>query len=395
MTPNDLIDAAYHDLLFDVLPQCTQPIYVPLRLLSAFFLSLRNRPNLATGRIFESAARSFSLLYEESAGSQKAEQWTDVWGHMIAYLASARPILSRTDDGGPWELVHFVCDGLREALPVSHDAVKVRSGRCAILTLLQIAQSLFGTLPAFAIVLETHTPMKERLRSTFASLLLPPAMLQRTNPLQSILDALGYAVDPSIELHLLPWLLQSMITYTTRARFDLFNQPSSSKLPYDVFVADKVRDTVRSTMSAIIDRLNLVETNASAAVVPVIWASRYALWGVILSWGGYLERDSSWIDLVEAETKRAQTSMETHCSDPHNCQEVARSILQVMTVLETLDHANARIGPFVISWCITVRSSSRYVVVLLILLIRLLSVRMTRREHYCPQYSAIISSPTP
>ncbi len=189
------------------------------------------------------------------------------------------------------------------------------------------------------------------------ALLLPPSVLQSPNPLQPLLEALEAPSDPSAQLHLLPALLQKLITLTHRSRYDLFNQTSTSKLPYDVFVAEKVRSTVRMAVSQILVWIDHLEVSMFTSAVMQIWVCRQAIWSVILSWGGYLETEVAWGELVEEQARKATMAL-TGSGGHFSETEIAGWILKTMTILEQLDHGRTNLGPEVIAWCIAVSACS-------------------------------------
>ena len=191
------------------------------------------------------------------------------------------------------------------------------------------------------------------------SLLFPLPILQTANPLGPLLDALGASTGIAAEIYSLPSLLRDLIASIQRYRYDLFNQPSTSRLPYDVFVADKLREQIGVALSQIFCWLNNIEATAESSANGSIWSSRCAIWGVVLAWGGYLETDASWASLVEDQARQAGATLtilrtDITANQETANQETAEYVLQILTILERLDHRRASIGPAILGWCLAV-----------------------------------------
>ena len=226
----------------------------------------------------------------------------------------------------------------------------------AKLSFSQIAQSMFGLMPEIAKALANHPDMEAQLIALFPSLLLPVSILQPINALQPLLEALGSPQDPTCELQMLPHLLQSYISSVRHSCYDLYYQPSSSRLPYDVFMADKIRNSVRIALTQVIAWLSNLEAMATPDNVPRIWACRHTIWDVIGKWGGYLETDGAWGKLVEDQASQAKIALNSSHVKVSYEARLTGCVLRLLTTLETLDHAKARIGESVLVWCITVRN---------------------------------------
>ncbi|GFZ47977.1 hypothetical protein JCM24511_05724 [Saitozyma sp. JCM 24511] len=130
---------------------------------------------------------------------------------------------------------------------------------------------------------------------------------------------------PSTCLAFIPTVLTSFISHVTTHRYAL-NQPSSSKVPYDVFISSKVR-------AAIHDAVDASLAAVSAAAEP--WPLREAIWSAVVAWGGYLET-TPWPCLANTSAV-AQTDLSPHA-------------LLTLALLESLDHNTASIT--ILDWLI-------------------------------------------
>lgn len=183
-----------------------------------------------------------------------------------------------------------------------------------------------------------------------ASLLFPSSVLQAGNAFKPVIDAFGSPSDPSPELQLLPQLFQSYIAFIHRLRFELFDQPSSSRLSYDVFVANKVRSTVRDALLLALKWIGRLEADGPMFSA-IAWAARHGLWSAIRTWGGYVETETAWGDIVQEQGRRGKEAL---VSNGFESPRSAESVLGVLLILEELDHRNAGADLDLVGWCIAV-----------------------------------------
>jgi len=189
-------------------------------------------------------------------------------------------------------------------------------------------------------------------------LLLPQSFLQTANPLASLLEHFDSSTVLDAELRLIPRLLYSHITSVQRYRYDLYNQPSSSKLPYDVFVSDKARQSARSALSDVTGWINKLELAAMIPAPSIIWACHFAVWEVIQIWGGYMETDPTWAEIVVVEARRGGIALETDNPAVPQEEENFKWVLGTLAKLETLDHVNTAVTPEIIGRCLLVSAYS-------------------------------------
>nr|XP_018259825.1 uncharacterized protein I303_07896 [Kwoniella dejecticola CBS 10117]OBR81983.1 hypothetical protein I303_07896 [Kwoniella dejecticola CBS 10117] len=166
----------------------------------------------------------------------------------------------------------------------------------------------------------------------FQHTLLPPSR----DTMQPILSQLS---TPG-SLLVLPALFASLVQILHQHRYPIFTQASSSKIPHDVFVASKEREAVRLVLSQILARL--YEEKRS----PTLCHARLALWKTVQLWGGYMERESAWGQMIRAEALLAEQSL---CSGD---SALVGPLLEIFSTLENLDHDQTQIGTSVIRWCL-------------------------------------------
>ncbi|WWC65277.1 uncharacterized protein I303_107894 [Kwoniella dejecticola CBS 10117] len=158
----------------------------------------------------------------------------------------------------------------------------------------------------------------------FQHTLLPPSR----DTMQPILSQLS---TPG-SLLVLPALFASLVQILHQHRYPIFTQASSSKIPHDVFVASKEREAVRLVLSQILARL--YEEKRS----PTLCHARLALWKTVQLWGGYMERESAWGQMIRAEALLAEQSL---CSGD---SALVGPLLEIFSTLENLDHDQTQIG---------------------------------------------------
>ena len=90
-----------------------------------------------------------------------------------------------------------------------------------------------------------------------------------------------------------------------------------------------------------------------------VWRTRRAVWAVIEKWGGYIESESTWGDLVIREARKAEYVLAQYGGETSSTNEgLAGEVLRTLVILEGLDHARTRIGPEVVGWSLAVGDRS-------------------------------------
>ncbi|RSH86990.1 hypothetical protein EHS25_003478 [Saitozyma podzolica] len=158
-----------------------------------------------------------------------------------------------------------------------------------------------------------------------AALRNPSHDLTSTLPLYFATSFPSLSSLPSASLAFIPTVLTSFISHVTTHRYAL-NQPSSSKVPYDVFISNRVRAAIHDAVGASLAAV-------SAAAEP--WPLREAIWSAVVAWGGYLET-TPWPCLANTSAV-AQTDLSPHA-------------LLTLALLESLDHNTASIT--ILDWLI-------------------------------------------
>ena len=193
------------------------------------------------------------------------------------------------------------------------------------------------------------------MRRLTAPLFFSLPSLQTTNAYQTLLKNLSRPPDFSAALHVLPHLLQSFIEATHRARYELFTQSSSSRLSYDVFVAQKERDSVRLALAQAFEWMTVLESSEAPPTLFAQWQCRCAVWQVISSWGGYLETEDAWSELVYTDARRVEAVLTTLGESSTDNEDLTGQLLRTMATLEGLDHASAAVGSLVLGCSLAVR----------------------------------------
>ncbi|WWC72670.1 uncharacterized protein I206_106634 [Kwoniella pini CBS 10737] len=163
-----------------------------------------------------------------------------------------------------------------------------------------------------------------------ATLLFQPALLSSKDTLQPILSQLSaFGAHSAISA-----LFDSLIHAYHEHRYSIFTQASSSKVAHDVFVASKEREEVRLALEQILSQ------------VGPAYATRLSLWNSIETWGGYMERESSWSQLVRSEAQIAEQTLSSGDS------ALLGPLLKLLATLENLDHDQAQLSSNVVRWCL-------------------------------------------
>lgn len=161
--------------------------------------------------------------------------------------------------------------------------------------------------------------------------------LQASDFFEAALQQLGNLDEASASLA--PLMFRAFVRSTNANRFRIFSQPSSSKVGPDVYMAEKVRQSIRRAFDCLLRYLSSPE--------PAVCAARSQAWDEVLRWGGYLEVDAEWSALVSSEKERSERILAT--------DDASRAfILETISILERLDHRAADLGPDVVGWCLAV-----------------------------------------
>lgn len=151
---------------------------------------------------------------------------------------------------------------------------------------------------------------------------------------------LAALVDSPKTLAFVVALFERYIVQLQCHRSSLFVQPSSSKLPFEIFVADRLRARVAKSADSLLKTAIRVGRTER-------WPTVEEIWRIIASWGGYLETDPAFSALLQETSIIAQQTL----TDEPSC---AAPILRTLVILENLDHAHTSITRETLGWCLAV-----------------------------------------
>nr|XP_019050767.1 hypothetical protein I302_01209 [Kwoniella bestiolae CBS 10118]OCF29697.1 hypothetical protein I302_01209 [Kwoniella bestiolae CBS 10118] len=305
----------YHQLLLDTTPHCDTPAQAPLSIISSFFQSLPESQDHIT--LLDLASRSFASIYPPQQLSHKPEAWTDVYTSILHPLSLISPCPQLTP------LIELITSRVTEALPSAPNGKK-------------LSTTAAGSFPSFCKAISTHPSLTPALTHTFSLLLFQVPLLSTTDPLQPILSHL-----PTQNSHTaLPLLFSNLVETYHQHRYSIFTQASSSIVAHDVFVATKEREAVRLALERI-----LVKVEGD-------YSTRSSLWKTIESWGGYMEREPAWSQMMHSEARITEDALS---SDP----SLLGTLLDTLATLERLDHDQAKLSSNVVRWCLACPVSHR------------------------------------
>jgi hypothetical protein len=214
-----------------------------------------------------------------------------------------------------------------------------------IALLWQITLNLIKPLvPTYLKVLHALPLVKEPLETLVGPLFWPLAVLQpqtqssqasssesAQEPAETVIRELVFPINGQKSsspqetlstLSFIPALSKEYVAALQANRYAIFPPPSASAnarskigstIPPDVYVGDKVRESVRGYMQIVLQCVADIEQGLSVGpqgdatgtkdssarnVQLEIWRTRFALWTVVKQWGGYFEGDADWRQLV-------------------------------------------------------------------------------------------------
>ncbi|ORX40781.1 Urb2/Npa2 family-domain-containing protein [Kockovaella imperatae] len=335
-TPHASFLAKYYDLLYLTCLDSPLGTPLPLSIFAKFFQALVTEPK-DSHELLLSAAKTFELLYS-GLHQVKMDAWVEVWKTSLAYLASSGSVYAGSDVAlrGLYDLVVKLW---RPDELIGDTQVKK--------TTLQ----LYEHFPALIKAQALHPDIDSLRRN---QMFLPVPILRDYDPLQPILHQLqNIALDAAsfAATSFLPRLLHDFIHALSTNKYQIFTQPSSSKQSFDVYVSEKLRSSVQSGFKSISDNVDRICARQGVSQTD-LWASKLALWTEISLWGGYLESDEAWAVLLRNEAARAVATLRGDQSDQTTDPKSRQAILQLLNVLENLDHGHSAIDAETVAWCL-------------------------------------------
>lgn len=200
---------------------------------------------------------------------------------------------------------------------------------------LQADVSLLDAVKLAATAAHASATLRPRIADTLERLLFQKNQLANFE-----WDTLAAIIDSLQSLDLVIALFERYLKRLQMHRSNLFIQPSSSKLPFEIFVAERLRTRV-------VGSLDLLLNSALRLPPPEAWLGIERIWRNIASWGGYLETDRTFSALLHKTAFVAQGTLrnDPSCSAP---------ILRTLVILEKLDHTHTAITKETLGWCLAV-----------------------------------------
>jgi hypothetical protein len=187
------------------------------------------------------------------------------------------------------------------------------------------------------------------LDQVFSALFLNPSTLEAPTFWPALCHALGSSLDPVSTV--IPHIFELYVAAAVKYRHIIYSQPSTSRLSYELHLADKLRSGIRSTLS---DLLNVIDTLPTIAA-SARWSAHRGLWQVVETWGGYLETDTAWGETTLREANRAKVILESKANEQDSdFAKTVEQVLKLLAILESLDHARADIQVLTLGWALAV-----------------------------------------
>ncbi|ODN82921.1 hypothetical protein L202_01169 [Cryptococcus amylolentus CBS 6039] len=345
---NAILKTEYHSLLLRVGKTHDLASPAPLQILSTFFSSLQQNEN--TVSLLRSAAKSFAAIFDPQEITYKTESWVDAWTSLVQFLSL--PSFSAQQNAPISTIAGLIASGI-ERSQYSNTSAKKNA---------QAANAIF---PVYCQAFLAHAYLRNQLNDTLSSIIFNTAVLQASEPLGGLFSAAEPKLNEAAVAHgcllALPTIFKSLTSTYHQDSSTLFAQPSSSKLPHDVFVASKERDSVRQSLDRVLVFLETLETRlqnfpASSEVeegMVWLWESRAATWKALADWGGYMEREEPWGRLVDATARRIEAVLSNFNTQPTATNEnFLRAAIQTLSIIEKVDHDRTNIGPDLMRWVI-------------------------------------------
>lgn len=202
-----------------------------------------------------------------------------------------------------------------------------------------------------------HQDLLDALRDLF----LPVSVLSDAHSTKLFFDQIRVSdvTDGTNHLQSLALGFEAYVRAIHAAQYDAFQQPSSSKVPYEVYTADRVRQAIHIRLKDAIDTFSACsgDENRESALRAELFC-----WRAVYEYGTFIEKDQHWRDIVSSASKKHQASL---FESPNNGKRRKRMRgetnlrLDILVVLERLSHDSTSLTPHTFSICIMV-SAERY-----------------------------------
>jgi hypothetical protein len=149
----------------------------------------------------------------------------------------------------------------------------------------------------------------------------------------SLKDILDAFTNTDVTMRAVPRIFRLYIRALTKHRHTIFSQPSTSRLSYELHLAERMRDTIRAALVIVNEATDVADANSSD-----FWHARWAIWAEVSDWGGYLETDEKWSHILGDEADRLDAVLSQGCD-----VDTRVPVLQLLAVLESLDHEKTRL----------------------------------------------------
>ncbi|RXK41025.1 hypothetical protein M231_01656 [Tremella mesenterica] len=341
LRPKDVTasDINYHQLFRQIWKACPRPIVPPLNLI-LHLLRIQDAEIQNETTLKEIIATVLLILPNVDEPRYQLDAWLDIWSSFLKLIFS-HSMEDMEVESRMRELGVEIIPGLKTAL---HTRPRV--------------------LPLSVSLSLSHALSLDRLSSLqlpldiIQDVFLPPSIFNDKRALQSLLEDLRKAANPSTQAAIVKfsiYLLKSFIHTAWKDRQELYTQPSSSKVTFERFVSDKAADSILSAVVVVRSSLDNLNTDYSAESY---WMYKDRLWEVVEEEGCYSEINTSWRDILQNDSQQAQETLSSARLNTGDSNPNLEHVLAVLARLERLDHKGAHLRVGAVGSCFMVKSQT-------------------------------------
>lgn len=170
-------------------------------------------------------------------------------------------------------------------------------------------------------------------------------------PTDALASVVSQAADIPLMLSILPAFLRQLAIYRNLKRHSIFNQPSSSKVPYETYIAQCLNASLLDDFRQAFEVLDGLERSTAQSTVE-IWRGRLGLWEVIRGLDMRIDSSDAWRSIVIHATRKARSSLESERDS-----DLERASLAVLACLFQLDHQTVALTESDVQSCLAVSVS--------------------------------------
>lgn len=240
-------------------------------------------------------------------------------------------------------LVHTVEVKLEDSINLMPISKKVSCKTCPASKKLIRFQNILAVQDNLAEISKAFASHPQLDSATLGSIMYPVGSFKVSKTYLGCIKALP---SSTATMRFIPRLLSGLESAVRKHRFDIFIQPTTSKIAYQTYINGKTRSLL---CNAIGETQVLLASIEAQDLLESKWKCRRDVWQCVASWGVYVETAETWRQLLSEDVARAEDFI---VNRPN--VSLIGAVLSFLTTAEELDHKIAHVDATTLAWCLTV-----------------------------------------